>query len=384
MQPFEGIQVLDLTHVLAGPFCTYQLSVLGADVIKVEPLGRYDMMREEGSIEDLNLEGIGTHFTPQNAGKRAIAIDLNKKSGQEVMVEMIKRADVLVQNYAGSALHRFGLGYDSVAKLNPQLIYCSISGFGQTGPKAGDPAYDVVIQAFTGMMASNGAPGSPTVRIGPPVVDYGTGAQAAVAISAALFQRTRTGMGQFIDVAMADAAMMLMAANVSETRASGNHPYPCGNNHPLRPGYATFETKDGRLMVGAWTSKQCSNLMKTIGEDLLSSEVLSTQRHDLASRVEADRAVIAVHMMRKTATDWEQALNAAHVPAARVRTLPEALDEPQIQVRGVGIAAYKFLHGGPEESRDVPRYGQHTNEVLIELGLPIAKIEALRKAGVID
>lgn len=384
MQPFKDIRVLDLTHVLAGPFCTHQLSVLGADVIKVEPVGRPDMMRQEGSIGNLNLQGLGTQFSAQNSGKRAIALDLASDTGRSLIVELIKEADVLVQNYAGEALDRFDLGYITVEKINPQIIYCSMSGFGQTGPKAGHPAYDVVIQAYTGMMASNGLPDGKPLRIGPPMVDYGTGAQAAVAISAALFQRTRTGKGQFIDVAMADAALMLMAGNVSETRASGIHPTPCGNQHPLRPGYAAFETKSGQIMIGAFTAKQCSDLMLTLGEAVLAKEVLCIRTEDLAGRLEADRAVISKHMMDKTADYWEGVLNLAHIPAARVRTLPEALAEPQIQARGIGVAAYNFAHDGPDGSDEVPLYGQHTDEVLIELGLTKSRISDLRRDRVID
>lgn len=256
MKPFEGIRVLDLTHVLAGPFCTHQLAALGADVIKIEPPGNPDMTREEGVVFPLNDAGIGTYFMAQNGGKRAISLDLKSDDGRKVFATLMKGADVMVQNYAGGALEKLGLSYAHVSAINPQLIYCSMTGFGRTGPKADHPAYDVVIQAFTGLMAANGNAHTGPMRVGPPMVDYGTGAQAALAISAALFQRTKTGKGQHIDVAMTDAAFMLMSAFVTDALITGEAPPPHGNVHARYAGYATFDTADRMMMIGAWTNKQ--------------------------------------------------------------------------------------------------------------------------------
>ena len=193
MQPFEGIRVIDMTHVFAGPFCTYQLAVLGADVIKVEPPGDPDMTREEGVVPELNARGMGTAYLAQNGGKRAIAVDIKTAEGIEILKKLAASADVLVENYKGGTLEALGLGYDALAAINPQLIYCSMTGFGRTGPKGSDRGYDVVIQAFSGVMAANGEANAPPVRVGPPMVDYGTGAQAALAVSSALFQRSRGG-----------------------------------------------------------------------------------------------------------------------------------------------------------------------------------------------
>jgi crotonobetainyl-CoA:carnitine CoA-transferase CaiB-like acyl-CoA transferase len=189
MQPFEGIRVIDLTHVYAGPFCTYQLAVLGADVIKVESPQTPDMTRYEGGVASLNAQGLGTSFISQNAGKRALALDLKSEQGVAILKRFVVTADVLVENYRGGTLTRLGLGYEAMAEVNPELIYCSITGFGHAGEKSGDRAYDVIIQAFSGAMAANGEQNSPPVRIGPPMVDYGTGAQAALAISSALQNR---------------------------------------------------------------------------------------------------------------------------------------------------------------------------------------------------
>ena len=177
MQPFEGIRVLDLTHVLAGPFCAFQLATLGADVIKIEPPDSPDMIRDEGSSAELNAALTGTYFMPQAAGKRSLVLDLKLSQGREVFLKLVATADVVIQNYSGAALERLGLGYEDLLKGRPDLIHCSLTGYGRTGPKAEHPAYDLVIQAYTGLMYANGwgNDGDFPLRVGPPVIDYGTG-----------------------------------------------------------------------------------------------------------------------------------------------------------------------------------------------------------------
>lgn len=398
MKPLVGIRVLDLTHVLAGPFCTHQLAMLGADVIKIEPPSKPDMTREEGVIPELNDKQYGTYFQAQNAGKRAITLDLKSAEGAAAMRKLAAGADVLVQNFAGHAMKRLGFGYDEVARVNPQLVYCSISAFGSTGPKAGHPAYDVVIQAYSGLMASNGTPDTRPVRVGPPMVDYGTGAQAALAISAALLQRERTGKGQFIDVAMLDAALMLMSASVTDTIATGTPPEPHGNVHPKYAGYATFETADGLLMIGAWTNKQLASLLRTLGEAKRATAVENTSRADIARGQCKDRQLIAKHLTAKSAFEWEQLLNEAHVPAARIRTIDEAISEDQVKSRAVlqpsgnaaadgpvslPTAAFTYVHGSPSIDRPPPRHGEHTNDVLEEFGFSAEEIRSLRATGAV-
>ncbi len=266
MRPFEGIRVIDLTHVFAGPFCTFQLAMLGADVIKVEGADHPDMVRFEGGDAGLNAAGMGASYQSQNAGKRAIALDLKSESGRAAMRRLIGIADVLVMNYAGEAAKRMGVDPAVTQAINPKLIHCTLTGYGRTGPKADHPAYDNVIQAYSGLMAGNGTPDTGPVRIGPAVVDYGTGAQAALAVSAALFQRERTGRGQVIDVAMVDAAMMLMAASVTDTIATGEPPARTGNINPNYAAYRTFDTAEGLLMVGAFTNAQHAALCDFLGE----------------------------------------------------------------------------------------------------------------------
>ena len=397
MKPFEGIRVLDMTHVLAGPFCTYQLAVLGADVIKIEPPDNPDMTREEGVVPALNDTGYGTYFQAQNAGKRAISINLKDEAGRDVLRRLIETADVLVQNYAGDALEELGFGYEAVSAIRPKLIYCTLTGFGRTGPKANHPAYDVVIQAFSGLMSANGTPETGPVRVGPPMVDYGTGAQAALAISAALLQREKTGKGQRIDVSMLDAALMLMSANVTDTLTTGKPPQPHGNNHPHYAGYRTFETADGLLMVGAWTNRQLSRLLEAVGETARAAQILQVPRSEVGEMAVEDAAIISDHLKYRGADQWESILNDARVPAARVRTLDEALAHEQVRSRrvvqqagavqaadgpqGFPVAAFSYDHGTPALKRPPPQVGEHTDEILAELGFSNVEIGALREAG---
>ena len=399
MRPFEGIRVIDMTHVLAGPFSTFQLATLGADVIKVEPPHDPDMTRHEGVVPALNKEVRGTYFMAQNAGKRAITLNIKQAEGQDVLKKLVATADVLVENYTGGTLEKFGLGYDDLKAINPKLIYCSITGFGHTGPKRSHPAYDIVIQAFSGIMAANGTPDSTPVRVGPPMVDYGTGAQAALAISAALYQRDRTGTGQRIDVAMLDAALMLMSAFTTDTIVTGKAPPPHGNQHPDYAGYATYETADGLIMIGAWTNKQLSRLLNALGHSERAEQVKTEPRSSIGEARESDAALISTTLLSKSADEWETILNDAHVPAARVRKIEEALASEQVKSRAViqenadpdehggptrlPVAAYKYDHGSPALSGPPPRFGEHTSDVLSELGYTSRDQDRLKQAGTI-
>ena len=398
MKPFEGIRVLDLTHVLAGPFSTFQLATLGADVIKIESPDAPDMTRIEGVNPEHNKKLYGSYFYAQNAGKRGITLNLKTDAGCAALKRLIETADVLVQNYAGDALEKLGFGYDAVAAINPKLIYCKISGFGDTGPKADHPAYDVVIQAFSGLMTANGAASSDPVRVGPPMVDYGTGAQAAFAISAALYQRQQTGTGQYIDVSMLDAALMMMSALVVDTVITDKRPVPHGNAHPDYCGYATYDTADGQIMLGAFTNKQHASLLRTLGENARADEIMTTPRDKLAATYEQDSELIAVMLKEKPASEWEQILNDNRVPAARVRGLDETLKEDHLKHRNVlqtiehakdgcpsqlPVSAFNFAHGSPSISSSPPKLGQHTDEVLKEAGYSESEIEQMKRDGAI-
>lgn len=399
MQPMEGFRVLDLTHVLAGPFCTYQLAVQGADVIKIESPHQPDMTRVEGVDQSLSDQFYGTYFQAQNGGKRAITLDLTKKEGQQILRQLIKTADVLVQNFSGDKLAALGFGPEAAQALNPKLIYCSMTGFGRTGPKAHDPAYDNVIQSFSGLMSANVMGEQGAVRIGPPVVDYGTGAQAALAITGALLRRERTGDAQIIDVSMLDCAMMLMSEMVAGTLATGQSPGVYGNDHPKYAGYRVFQTADEPLMIGAFTNAQLARLLKVLGEDEQARLVHETARSKIPAMRQSLVDLMQTHFSRLSASYWENTLNHAHIPAARVRKLQESLQEAQINARAglqevpdplndacpakLPVAGYMYAEDGPALHRRPPQWGEHTDEVLNGLGYDAGAIAALRKARIV-
>jgi len=399
MKAFEGVRVVDFTHVLAGPFCTYQLAVMGADVIKIESPNSLDMMRAEGVSESLADEGRGSQFLPQSANKRSLIVDFNSDEGRVIVKRLIKSADVLVENFRSGVLARAELDYDSVQKINPYLIYCSLTGFGHTGPKAQHPAYDNVIQAFSGLMAQTGSTDTAPVRVGPPVLDYGTGAQAAFAVSAALFQRGNTGLGQHIDVSMLDAALMLMSTSVVDTQLTGGAPVPPGNSNATHPGYACFDTSDGQIMIGAFTGKQYSELWQVLGQPGLSELVARLDTRELAARVRQDRALLSTLLMAKPAQWWEDELNTAGIPASRVRQLDETLKHPQVESRRVlqsangldseyknlkaPVAAFSFEHDGPEITQHGARPGYSTTEILLDIGYTPEQISTLETAGTV-
>jgi len=401
MLPFSNIRVLDFTHVIAGPFCAHQLAVLGADVIKIESPDLPDSVRFDGGDEAAMEAGMGSVFLGQASNKRAVAINLKSDAGREVVLSMIAQADVVIENYRSGALAALGLGYEDAKAINPAITYCSLTGFGQTGPKAEHTAYDNVIQAFSGLMAATGSAESGPIKVGPPVLDYGTGAQAALAIAASLYKREQTGEGEYIDIAMLDAALMLMSANLTYYHKTGEVLPRTGNSNHLRPGYGCYATEDGMLMIGAYTLKQHADLFRAIGHFHRAAELdFATRPRAVSDRFDADANAIAVGLLTRTAQEWETRLNEAKVPAARVRTLDETLAHPQIASRTVlqtpqdqrgnehGIAlptaAYRFSDSAPQIGTAPAKHGAHTQEVLREFGLSDARIDELVQCGVVS
>jgi crotonobetainyl-CoA:carnitine CoA-transferase CaiB-like acyl-CoA transferase len=393
-RPFEGVRIIDITHVLAGPFATYQLGLLGADVIKVEDPNEPDQSRGSGTDNDLNHAGMGTGFLTQGSNKRAITLNLKTEEGRTILKKLAATADVLVENYRPGALEALGLGYEDIRRINPKLIYASFSAFGQGGPKRERTAYDHVIQSASGIMAMTGTPEVNPIKIGAPAIDYATGTMGAFALSAALFQRERTGEGQRVDMAMLDVAMILMASHVTGYLRNGKHPKPSGNRMPHATSMA-YQTAEGIVMLGASNLRQQKRLWTVL------------ERPDLIKRtnderdLDHDREVQALtELMRKrTAAEWEEFLQERHVPASRVCSMGEALTDPQLGSRGllhrhdgapgipgaftVPVTAFKFGHGGPRVDRPPPLFGQHNEEVLTELGYSPSDIAGFRSANFI-
>ncbi len=380
MQPFEGIRVIDVTHVLAGPFAAYQLAVLGADVIKVEHPDDPDQSRGAGTDKELNRRNMGTAFLTQASNKRSITLDLKQEKDRDILKKLVATADVFIENYRPGAFEALGLGYDALAAINPRLIYASFSAFGQQGPRSSQTAYDHVIQATSGIMAMTGTPEVNPIKFGSPAVDYATGMTGAFALSAALFQRERTGKGQRIDMAMLDVAMILMSSHLTGYLRNGVHPKPSGNQHPHATNSA-YQAKDGIVMVGASNLRQQRRLWTLLERPDL---IKKTNEERDADR-EREAATLREIMRTRTADEWEVFLQANHVPAARVRTMGEAVADPQLGSRGiihrhaagngvdgafgVPLAAFTFAHGGPRIDASPPILGQHNSEILKELGV---------------
>jgi crotonobetainyl-CoA:carnitine CoA-transferase CaiB-like acyl-CoA transferase len=381
MRPFEGIRVIDATHVLAGPFAAYQLGVLGADVIKIEDPNDPDQSRSNGTDPALNRQQMGTAFLTQASNKRSLTLDLKQERDREILKALVKTADVFVENYRPGAFDALGLGYDELSRINPRLVYASFSAFGQSGPRGRQTAYDHVIQATSGIMAMTGTQDVHPVKIGAPAVDYMTGMTGAFALSAALLQREKTGKGQRIDMAMLDVAMLLMASHVTGYLRNGGHPKPHGNRHPHATNGA-FTAKDGALvMLGASNLRQQKRLWKLLGRP----DMAKSNNDERDADHDREIAVLEEIMKTRTADEWEQYLQANHVPAARVRSMAEAIADPHLASRGVihrhakgdgieggfgvPLTAFLFAHDGPRINRPPPTLGQHNEELLAELGL---------------
>jgi crotonobetainyl-CoA:carnitine CoA-transferase CaiB-like acyl-CoA transferase len=393
-QPFEGIRVLDLTHVLAGPFAAYQLAVLGADVIKVESPNEPDQARENSSDEALARQYMGTTYLAQSSNKRSIAIDLKTEEGRDVFKRLVATADVLLESYRPGALMALGLGYEEMAKINKRLIYCSISAFGHTGPRSHQTAYDPVIGAAAGLMAMNGTPEVNPLKIGVSAVDYSTGITAAFAISSALFQREKTGRGQRIDLAMFDTALMLVPQHMTAYFHDGNVPRPHGNGHRFATNMV-YETSDGLIVIAATNSKQQRRLWEAVGRADLATQDRQSRRRDLSEHVK----VLTELFKKRSASEWETHLQAHHVPASRINTIADAAKEPQFAARNlihrhesvqgvdgavsVLVAGFKFDHGGPEVKSPPPRVGENTVSILDELGYGHDDIRQLASSGAI-
>jgi crotonobetainyl-CoA:carnitine CoA-transferase CaiB-like acyl-CoA transferase len=380
MRPFEGIRVIDVTHVLAGPFAAYQLAVLGADVIKIDDPNDPDQSRSSGSDKELNRRQMGTGFLTQGSNKRAITLDLKTEHDREILKKLVATADVFVENYRPGAFEALGLGYEDLSRINPRLIYASFSAFGQEGPRGQQTAYDHVIQATSGIMAMTGTKEVNPVKFGSPAIDYATGMTGAFALSAALFQREKTGKGQRIDMAMLDVAMILMSSHLTGYLRNGAHPKPHGNRHPHATNGA-FQAKEGIVMLGASNIRQQKRLWTLLGRPDMIKNTNDERDADHAREI----AVLEEIMLTRSADEWEEFLQARHVPAARVRQMGEAVADPQIATRGilhrhegatgvagafgVPVAAFKFAHGGPRIDTPPPALGEHNEEIFAELGI---------------
>lgn len=398
-RPLAKVRVLDLTNVLAGPFCAYQLGLLGADVIKVEVPGTGDLARQLGSDATLNEQLMGASFLAQNGGKKSITVNLKNADGKTVLRRLVKTADVLVENFRPGVMSRLGVGYEDLQAENPSLIYCAISGFGQDGPMKDAPAYDQIIQGLSGMMSITGDERCAPLRVGYPVADTIGGITAGLAITSALVRRANTGEGAFIDVSMLDSALVTMGWVVSNYLIAGHEPHPIGNDNFTAAPSGTFKTGSGLLNIAANKQEQFEALAKAIGREDLVSDVRFAARESRKQNRAALTLELESALYAKTAEQWETVFTRIGIPAGRVLSVPDALDTPQVRHRqllqtfadmpGLGRsvtltkAGFKMSKGDPEVSSPPPQLGQHTNEVLRDIGFDDSEIARLRSVGAV-
>lgn len=395
MGALEGLTVLDLSRILAGPFCTQVLSDLGATVWKVEPPWGDDTRRWGPPF----VSGESAYYLSTNRGKKSVVVNVKDPRGQDIVRRLARRADVLVENFKAGALPRYGLDYESVAKLNPGLVYASITGFGHTGPRAAEPGYDVAMQAMTGMMSVTGEPDGPPVKVGVAWLDLMTGHMAAIGVLAALHERERSGKGQHIDLSLSDVGLMSMLNLAQTYLVTGEVPGRMGTAHPQIVPYQAFEAQDGWFVLGAGNDEQYRRLT-----DIVSRPELWT---DARFRTNAGRLEHRAELVSKlteafaggTRDAWVEALSGAGIPSGPVYDLGEALEDPQAQARDavwcvphptlgslpLMASALQHMSRTPATPQGhPPLLGEHTREVLTRFaGIDADELSRLEAEGVI-
>ncbi len=386
-EPLKGVKVVDFSHAWAGPTCTMLLGDAGADTIKVEPTtGDFYRTAMDGAV-----------FINVNRNKRSIALDLKKKEGRGIALKLLERADVLVENFVPGVMDRLGLGYQTISKMNPRIIYCSISGFGQEGPYRKRPSFDPVAQAMSGIMMATGEPGRPPVRILPPMLDYSAGIHAAYGIIMALLNREQTGKGERIDISLMDIGIVQMGAFVTHYTMTGELPERMGSAHKAWAPYQAFEDSDGWVMIAVASDEMWLNLCKALKlEDLGKDARYATPQSRRKHRKELAESLTKVTRQYR-ARELESLLSEAGVPSGQLRNIAEVVADPQVKARHLiddieypGLGRIKvvknpiFFSGHPPRTQlQAPQLGEHTAAVLAELGYSEAEIQRLEDSGIV-
>jgi crotonobetainyl-CoA:carnitine CoA-transferase CaiB-like acyl-CoA transferase len=404
-QVFAGIKVLTVAKVYAAPYAAYQFALNGADVIAIEEPGKGDSTRSGGSpaSADLSREFMGAAFLAHGANKRSLTLNLREPAAQEVFKKLARDADIIIENLRTGDMERYGLGYDVIRAMNPRIIYASLTGYGQTGPKKRDAAIDTVVQAASGLMSLTGTLESGPVRAGATVIDYQAGLALTAALSMALYQRERIGEGQRVDVSMLETALSCLSAVVSEVVNGGFEPELIGNKAAAgTPLSDCMPCKEGHIMIAASGGARRRRLFEALGRVDIVDDPRNATNEQMRRNSPAIYAEIEPIFLQRTASEWEEILNKAGVPAMRVYSVKEAVEQPQVKARGLyhmfedvpGIpgagrkisvtsAPYKLSKSPAKLHSPPPQLGQHSSEILDGLGYSEADILALRDAGVI-
>jgi CoA:oxalate CoA-transferase len=392
-----GVRVLDLTNVLSGPFCTLHLALLGAEVVKIENPKGGDLARVLGNVPKFNKMLMGTSFLAQNANKKSLTLNLKAPEGKQVFKKLVAKADVVVENFRPDVMPRLGLGYPVLAEINPRIVYCGISGFGQSGPDAEKPAYDQIIQGLSGAMDVNGDERLHPLRAGFPVCDTVGGLNAAFAILAALYHREQTGEGQMIDVALLDSIMPLMGWVAANLLIGGQAPVPMGNDNFTAAPSGSFATQDGHVNIAANKQEQWEALADVLGVAELKADPRFQERDARKKNRRALTPLLEAKLKRKPTAHWVEALNARDVPSGDILSLGCALTQPQVQHRNAlrsvqvdeigevklfGLTAQLSKTPGAITAPP-PRLGAHTEQILTGLGYAKAEVAALKEKGIV-
>ena len=398
-KPLKNTRVVDLSQVLAGPYATYQLALLGAEVLKIERPLEGDWTRKGGPIPDLSERRMGLGYLSHNAGKKSISIDIKTPEGLKLVRRLLETADIFLENFKPGVAERLGLGFEAVRAINPTIVYCSISAYGQDGPLRHRPAYDHIIQGMCGIMLTTGKAGDGPTKVGTPYIDYATGMNAVGAVLAGLLERQRTGKAVRVDVAMLDTALALMSSLASAHLTAGWVPRPNGNEAwSVSPSSGAFETRDGILMIAANTAPQYKSLCIAIGRTDILADARWNSPKGVSENAQSLRETLSETFLTDTAHHWEQVLDKAAVPAARVRGLEDVLREEQVQARGlfgemridgfdepIFVPTMSFKGNGRNHppSSASPELGADTDAVLRALGLSEEDLAGIRARGVI-
>lgn len=389
-----GVKVLDLTRVLAGPFCTMMLGDLGADVMKVEAPGGSDETRSWGPPFQ---NGVSAYYLCANRNKRSITVNLKTEEGRELIRRLAKQSDVMIHNFKTGSMEKWELDYEQLKAINPRLIFCSITGFGETGPNRHLPGYDYIVQGMSGMMSITGGENSGPLKIGVAMMDILTGLYSAIAIEAALLEREKSGLGQKIDMALFDSGVSALVNVASNYLISGNVPQRLGNDHPNIVPYSTFRALDGELIIAVGNDRQFASLCEILGiPELAEDENYRTNEMRVRNRRQLTE-ILENRIRLKPVAEWMKRLSESTIPCGPINTLDQVFADPQIAAREMVVdvkhpeAGVVKLVGSPlklsrtkvEVKRHPPIAGEHTEEILQELGLSTEEINHLKNKHII-